>query len=194
MAGARRFVIVHAAAVALDGKAVLLCGDSGTGKTSVAWACARRGWTFLSGDAIQLVRQSADLEVVGRPHSIRFRDSARELFPELRGYNPAPGPRGKLDIEADPVSLGAAIAQSATASHIVLLERCPGGTGSLEPISADRMFAYFDQVICYGAESLRGEQRDALRQFLQLPLLHLRYPDPETAERILRQEVSCSGS
>src|SRR5450432_2141778 len=35
---------LHAACVAIDGRGVLLCGDSGAGKTTLSYACARAGW------------------------------------------------------------------------------------------------------------------------------------------------------
>ena len=38
---------LHAGCVALDGRGVLLCGDSGAGKSSLSYACARAGWTYV---------------------------------------------------------------------------------------------------------------------------------------------------
>ena len=35
---------VHAGCVVLEGRGVLLCGDSGAGKSSLSYACARAGW------------------------------------------------------------------------------------------------------------------------------------------------------
>ncbi|MES2221693.1 MAG: aldolase, partial [Acidobacteriota bacterium] len=42
---------IHAGCVALDGRGVLLCGDSGAGKSSLSFACARKGWTYITDDA-----------------------------------------------------------------------------------------------------------------------------------------------
>lgn len=41
---------VHAGCVALNSRGVLLCGDTGAGKSSLSYACARAGWTFVSDD------------------------------------------------------------------------------------------------------------------------------------------------
>src|SRR6266852_1180650 len=49
------FTPVHSACVALDGRGVLLCGDSEAGKSSLSYACARQGWTFVSDDASHLL-------------------------------------------------------------------------------------------------------------------------------------------
>src|ERR1700752_3990410 len=42
----REVTPIHAACVMKDGRGVLLCGQSGAGKSSLAFACASRGWTF----------------------------------------------------------------------------------------------------------------------------------------------------
>ena len=83
MLGALYLTPVHAACVALNGSGILLCGDSGSGKTSLAYACARRGWTYVADDASHLVRPGKDRRILGRPHEIRFRSAANLLFPEL---------------------------------------------------------------------------------------------------------------
>src|SRR6185312_2866966 len=94
----RNFAFVHAACVARNGRAMMLCGDALAGKTCLAFACARRGWTFLSGDATHLLHDSPDFSVVGRPFSIRFRESAKGLFPELRAWPAVVRPNGKASI------------------------------------------------------------------------------------------------
>src|SRR6185437_13878064 len=65
MLDALRVVTMHAACVALDGHGVLLAGESGAGKSSLSYACARRGWTYCSDDASALVRDAEDCVVMG---------------------------------------------------------------------------------------------------------------------------------
>ena len=45
-----RAVPVHGACVRAAGKGILLCGDSGEGKSTLAYAGAREGWTYVSDD------------------------------------------------------------------------------------------------------------------------------------------------
>ncbi len=78
--GARHFTLLHAATIAHDGRAILLCGKSGAGKTSLAFAAARKRWDYVSGDATALVRGIATPHIIGRPFEIRFRASAADLF------------------------------------------------------------------------------------------------------------------
>lgn len=190
MLGARHFTMVHAACVAWNNRAVLLCGESGSGKTCLAYACARRGWTFLSGDATQIVRASHDYSVIGRPFTIRFRETARRLFPELNALQAARGRNGKIDIEAGAADLNLAVALKAPASHVIFLDRAPdAGAAALEPVSFDDAFSHLEQAILAGHEQLRMAHRKALAHFLTLPALRLKYSDTDDAESLLRALV-----
>ncbi len=59
---------VHAACVERQGRGVLLCGDSGAGKSSLAFACARAGWTYVTDDASFLINGESERRVVGNCH------------------------------------------------------------------------------------------------------------------------------
>jgi hypothetical protein len=194
MIEARYLAPVHASCVALGEQAVLLCGSSGAGKTSVAFACARNGWTYLSDDATHLVRERAGYTVVGRPHRIRFRDSARRLFPELDRFMPMRRPNGKLDLEIETERLGFAIAYESQAGHLVFLNRQPGArTADLRPFPRSEAWSVLEQVVCHGAERTRTEQKNALRRLLDLPAVELTYGDAGEAEAALRSLVSGGG-
>jgi hypothetical protein len=188
MLDALHFAPVHASSVALDGRAVVLCGPSGAGKTSLAYACARRGWSYLSDDATHVVRGRPGSTVAGRPHKIRFRESARLVFPELRSCTPVVRPNGKLDIEVETESLGLPIAYEARASHVVFLNRRGmGGSARIRPFPREDARRIFQQVVCYGDQRIRGEQMSTLERLAQLPTLELSYSDPGCAEAELRR-------
>ena len=72
----RHLVSIHAACVALNGRGMLLAGNSGVGKSSLAYACARRGWTYTSDDATSLVRRDRGRTALGNPRVFRFRGTA----------------------------------------------------------------------------------------------------------------------
>ncbi|WP_109486310.1 aldolase [Occallatibacter savannae] len=76
---------IHAACIEYKGCGILLCGDSGAGKTSLSYACARAGWTYITDDASFLVNNRTDRLIVGNCNQARFRPSAVELFSELAG-------------------------------------------------------------------------------------------------------------
>ncbi len=119
-------VSLHAACVALDGSGVLLSGDSGAGKSSLAYACARRGWTYVSDDCSSIVRKLKTRSVIGTPDIIRFRENASELFPEAGGRKPRIRANGEPSIEIRTSELaGITTAFESVVDHIVFLDRRP---------------------------------------------------------------------
>jgi hypothetical protein len=178
---------VHASAIAFNGRAAILSGDSGSGKTTLAYACARQGWTFLSGDAVHLIRDQSGFEIRGRPAQIRFRESARELFPELATYPALVRPNGKADIEVSPCLLGVPATYCAEASQFVFLNR------SIEPVplrlvpcSRTEAFDRLTALIAFGDPDVQAAQRETIEHFLTLPLHDLHYSDTASAEIALR--------
>jgi hypothetical protein len=183
MQGARHFVFVHASCISRSGRAILLCGESGAGKTCLAYACAMRGWDFVSGDAVHIVRARKDRSVIGRPYEIRFRPEARELFPELH-YCPAElRANGKVDVEVDTTELGLSTALESVARHVVFLER--SGRPRLERCSREMTMRMLEGTICFGDDPCRVEQRAALAHFVETPAWRLFYSDLDQAEAML---------
>ncbi len=179
---------VHAACVAKQDSAVLLCGESGAGKTSLAYACARRGWQFLSGDVTHVIRSRRDHTVIGRPFQIRFRAATKILFPELAPFPSRHCPNGKLDLEIDTAHLGLDTRLTARAASIIFLHRGSGKTSAnIDHFPALEAKVAFEQVICFGHRALRREHTECLGQLLeQLPVYRLTYADFENAEAALR--------
>lgn len=54
---------IHAAGIAREGRALLLLGDSGSGKTTTALALAERGWNLVGDDRCFLYRDAAGTRV-----------------------------------------------------------------------------------------------------------------------------------
>lgn len=181
---------VHAACVALDGRAVVLCGDSGAGKTSLAYACARRGWSFLSDDATSIIRGRNDRAVVGRPFRIRFRESARQIFPELNEFVPERRPNGKLDIEVDTQALRIPIALESNASHLIFLDKRPTHVPArFDEFPRNEAVRRLQTLVIHGDEEVRAAQHRTLTEFLDLPILAMTYNDFDGAENALRRLV-----
>jgi hypothetical protein len=125
---------LHAACVELAGKGVLLCGNSGAGKSSLAFACARAGWRFISDDASYLVRKGSGRLVTGNSQKVRLRPSARELFPELQDFTPTPWTAGKPSIEIPTAFLPYLTTEShATVEYIIFLNRTESSVAELGP-------------------------------------------------------------
>jgi hypothetical protein len=155
------FTPLHAACVAREGAGTLLCGDSGAGKSSLAYACARRGWTLISDDAVHLAPGS-DRIGVGGSNLIHLRDPARALFSELAQRDLGIAPNGKQAIEIDSAVHGFATARSAVTSRCYFLRRRPG-PAAVRPFSKNAAIQYFVKYLC-PRETASAELR--LREFL----------------------------
>lgn len=134
---------IHAACVSKDGKSVLLCGESGAGKTTLAYACARSGWTLISDDGLHL---SPEGVLVGGFWVFRLREPARDLFPELLEREAAPAPNGKLAISVDAEAEGMGVDWSCRPGPVVFLARRPG-PAELVPCDEGRAMGFFSKFI-----------------------------------------------
>lgn len=61
---------LHASTVALDGRAVLICGPSGSGKSDLALRLLDRGFTLVSDDQT-IVRKDGDKLLASAPPTIQ---------------------------------------------------------------------------------------------------------------------------
>ncbi len=184
MLNQRQVVMVHSALVARDGSGVMLCGPSTAGKSTLAYACARAGWTYLSDDCSSLLPNSAERIALGRPRQVRFRPDAPRLFPELEGYLVRARPTGKLAFEVDTSLLGIRTADRTSVDAIVFLER-GGGIADVHRISAeDALERLLTDMPSYGEEVDELHER-TLRRVTAAPAYRLRYQSIEDAIRLL---------
>ncbi|WP_348264044.1 aldolase [Telmatobacter sp. DSM 110680] len=123
--GTSHTTAVHAACVEYKGCGILLCGDSGAGKSSLSYACARAGWTYITDDASFLVNSRNDRLVVGNCNQARFRPSAVELFSELTGKEIIQRAQvGKPSIEFNTQTLrDVSVSFTSHINHVVFINR-----------------------------------------------------------------------
>jgi hypothetical protein len=172
---------LHAACVSANGYGMLLCGDSGAGKSSLAFAGARSGWAFTCDDSGYLLLDSQDRRVIGNCHQFRLRDSGPQLFPELEGRSITPRSSGKPSIEIPIDELpGLVTRESADVESIIFLNRSPIHTPELVPISHEPVRPWFLQFP-YPATRTYLEQREAIDRLLDAPIFELRYTDLDWA-------------
>jgi hypothetical protein len=185
-----RFVTaIHAACIVLDGRGVLLCGDSGAGKTSLSYACASAGWQFVSDDTSFLLYSETTRRVIGNYHHVRFRPSAAELFPEIAGAEITPRMFGKPSIELPTASMGhVRTAESAHVDFIVYLNRHHQGPIQLVPYSKDDARRYMRRVL-FGTPETKTIRYAAIERLLTATVLELRYNSLDHAVRRLEQLV-----
>jgi hypothetical protein len=172
---------VHAGCVSRNGRGVLLCGESGAGKSSLSYACARAGWTFVSDDASFILNRGEERLVTGNCYQIRFRPTAATLFPELEGAEITPRAKGKPSIELPTASLSRiTCAQTANADYMVFLNRRSGGPPELVPYRKDVVRHAIRQELFGSTESLT-QQYLTLERLLKVDVFELRYSDLDWA-------------
>jgi hypothetical protein len=173
---------LHAACVSRYGHGMLLSADSGVGKSSLSYACARAGWTFTSDDGSYLVSGGDQPpRVVGNCRQVRFRPSAKELFPEIHGRDLTPRLQGKPSIEIPTSELGLITAEQATIRSVVFLNRQPSAVAELVALPRGAAAQRFlDSLGPYPIEVLE-QQAKAVQQFSTVDAYELRYRDLQPA-------------
>lgn len=124
---------VHGSALVRGGRAVLLRGPGGAGKTTLAYAGARRRFQMLAEDVVWVDLRDGVWR--GMPWHVHLLPDAGRLFPELDGRPAVLESAGKmkLEVDLDTVRSGST-ATEARPGPVVLLEREPGAGSRLEPL------------------------------------------------------------
>lgn len=189
----RHMVTLHSACVLFRGKGVLLAGDSGAGKSSLAYACARRGWTYVSDDASAFVRSAKRPMVIGHPQKFRFREPVGELFPEFLGLRSTHRAYGKPTIEVRTRTLDwMQTADEGPIDYIVFLNRrdFQGGAPVLERIPEEMVWrrlsfsAWAVQLPAY------EERLAAIERLLSIPTYEIRYGELDPTIDLLQKLAS----
>ena len=175
--GSQHLVLLHAACVSLDGSGVLLCGGSGAGKTTLAYACARSGWQYLCDDGSFLMREPGGRTVLGNPNRVRFRDDANRLFPEIRGVTKfGSDGKPKIDLATAEFPHIETIAQTRV-DHVVFLKRNAGAAPRFRSVSKTSLPGRLDWGQIYGLDSIRSAHQRALDELLEANLVEFEYSD-----------------
>jgi hypothetical protein len=171
----RAMTPLHGALVERGGRGVLLTGDSFAGKSTLAYACARAGWTYVSDDATFVIRGRSDRRAFGNPRLVRLREGARELFPELSSRLTVVRPNGKIAIEVPTRELSIRTAHACDIDHVVFLDRGESRAVNLRPFDPDRALEIFRKHIVFGSTAVRQGQLESLRQLLGAGIWRLEY-------------------
>lgn len=181
--GSLYFTPIHAVCVTRRGRGVLLCGDSGAGKSSLAFWCAERGWTLTSDDAVYYAGGPRHV-VVGRPWTVHLREPARGLFASTEDLPVITTPNGKRAIRLRAVE-HCEVSPVALVAHCVFLDR-GHGRAELTEFPVVNAAEYFAKTLGWADLEVHREQ---IAQLASRRLWRLRYEGLEDAASLLEELV-----
>ena len=187
------FTSLHAACVAWEGAGVMLYGESGVGKSTLTYACARRGWTYISDDASSVVWDGGR-SVIGEPHHFRFRAEAPDLFPELRGHTVGYELDRKPTIEVFTADLPIRRAPECRVEYIAFLDRRPGIQPGMTRIGKEETQERIRQDMPVFDSELDARRGTVVESIAEAPAFALRYSNYEEAVLLLEQIVRGGGA
>lgn len=188
---------IHAACVARGGRGALLVGGPGAGKSSLAWACARAGLTFVSDDATWLLRdgvrpadgvQADGPTLIGRPQRMRFRPETVQLIPELAQARRLETVIGKHSFEIRTAETpGFTTARRCRPGPVIFLERNENGAAEVRAVGADETRRRLAEASSLYEPRVWREQEASREQLARDGGLALRYSSlGGAAEQILK--------
>lgn len=166
--------VLHASAVRTPPGVIAFCGDSGTGKSTLAYAAGRRGYSLWADDAVAFDVAGKDVVALPLPFRIILRPESSVFF----------GSDADTDVRspmaAEPVGLAA----------VVILERTEDRGVSVARLSgADAFPAALAQGYCYRPTDAEQNARmvdDYLELAARVPILAARFePRFESVEKLL---------
>jgi hypothetical protein len=190
-----RMLYLHAAAVAWGKQGFILAGSSGTGKSSLAYACSKMGFDFVAEDYLFLSRGRNGIMMHGSPASLRLCPSALAYFPELGSLPIEIQPNGEHKLDAI-----SSIPPSCRRFHVPLsqifllsgqaepegmtLSRVVRGTALQDALVAELMFDREGTVRRYGEQLAELAAFGAERVFMA--------DSPAIRAEYIRQQVAAS--
>lgn len=136
-ASVERYLLLHAAAAARDGRAVLLPAPMESGKTTFVAALVRAGLTYLTDEAVAIDRGTG--RVVPYPKPLTVEAGSFSVLADLEPRVPACLARDPCDRWQVPparIRAGAASTEPAEPALVVTPEYRPGEPAVLTPVSA----------------------------------------------------------
>lgn len=185
---------VHCSGVVSKGKGVLICGISGAGKTTLAYACTRSGLQVLSDDVVHLRISPANnqLRLWGRPWFLRLVPEAVELFPELAGLQPQlrSDHEWYLEIDVENQFPGRAVV-SCEPEALLFLDRKIEASTRLQPLSVAAAMEQLMRDIYISEPSVMKRHEHTLARLLQTKAYTLSYSgDPMKAVNVIESLLS----
>jgi hypothetical protein len=128
---------VHCACVVKSGSGLLLGGESGAGKSTMALSLSRNGFSYLSDDCTYLSRTGTGIRAWGLPTPVKLLPDAVSYFPELVSLDPVLSLNGEWALNVDPTEISnVERCLSCAPQWLVFLERRADSPPVIKPLSS----------------------------------------------------------
>lgn len=187
-------LFVHAGAAAPEGgDAVLFCGSSGAGKTSLVTACILSGWSWLT-DELLLIDPGEVWRIRGSRRNFNLKERSYGNFPETAPgvWETATGDRRGRIRFFDPDQLGGGPwRESASVGCLVFPEYAAGADEPVvDPIgSREALGRLGPEIVSSGRAAVVAGMLSGLGR---IPSYRLRYRDPRRAVTVLEEITGAS--
>lgn len=139
---------VHAACVVRCGYGTLLTGPSGTGKSTLTIALAKRGYELLSDEWTYLCANESAVVAWGLPVPVKLLPDTVRFFPEVMEYSPTQSLNGETAYEVFPEEcFGVSRRLHCSVKAIVVLERAVERGCEIVPISASEAIDHLSRDV-----------------------------------------------
>lgn len=139
---AHNYLMLHAAAAARDGRAVIMPGASGSGKSTLCAALVQRGWRLLSDELAMIEPASGRLTGLARPISLKNEsiEVMRRFAPQGVFSEPARDTvKGDVSLMKPPAASVRQARETAAPAWVVAPRFQAGAALELEPLSPAEM-------------------------------------------------------
>jgi hypothetical protein len=128
---------VHCACVVKGGSGLLLGGESGAGKSTIALSLSRNGFSYLSDDCTYLSRTGTGIRAWGLSTPVKLLPDGVSYFPELVSLDPVLSMNGEWVLNVDPTEISnVERCLSCTPRWLVFLERHVDSPTVVKPLSS----------------------------------------------------------
>ena len=168
--------LVHAAGVVdPHGRAWLLSGNTGAGKSTLAYALSRAGWTILGDDGVVVELRGGTVIAHQWRDPLHVSRALASQFPELHDH----AGRARAGDYRERIPMAAPPARTASVCAIVMLERASARDVSrLGPLDALGALVRQSPLVMID-DGYSRRHLDALRRIVGVPCFRLRHTSAE---------------
>ena len=153
-------LILHAAAVARDNRAIIMPAPPGSGKSTLCAALVNRGWRLLSDELTIIRLDTIEISALARPVNLKNKsiDIIRNFAPEAFLTQPVlDTTKGTVALMAPSVESVRDVGQIARPHWMILPRYKPGAQTSLTPMRTGAAFLQIaDNAMNYHVLGLKG--------------------------------------